>query len=144
MNTYALPALRDKRAEISGKIIALRKQIARHKAELAGLDRTIKLFDPECEPAAIAPRAPRQRLHLFKQGELGRHILDTLRRAGGPLSAKEATAAVCAAIGQADAEAVMLRRVRAGLAYLEGRGETTKVGKGKEARWRLSAVEAQS
>jgi hypothetical protein len=45
MNTYALPALKEKRAVIDGRIISLKKQIARHQKELVSIDTTIALFD---------------------------------------------------------------------------------------------------
>ena len=35
MNTYAIPALKEKRAAIAGRVISLKKQIARHHKELA-------------------------------------------------------------------------------------------------------------
>lgn len=83
MNTYAIPALKEKRAQIAGRVISLKKQIARHHKELASLDATIALFDPAYRVGSIEPRNAPKRSKLFKLGELGRLILDALRRAQG-------------------------------------------------------------
>jgi hypothetical protein len=68
-NKYAFAALRNKRAEIAGRIVALRKQIAKHKTELAKLDGVIALFDPSYRVGPIPAKGARQRSNLFKQGE---------------------------------------------------------------------------
>ena len=72
MNTFAVPALKEKRARIAGRIISLKKQIARHQKELANLDATIVLFDPTYRIGSIKPKRTHRRAKLFKLGELGR------------------------------------------------------------------------
>ena len=83
MNTFAIPALKEKRAQIAGRVISLKKQISRHHKELANLDATISLFDPSYKVGRIKPIRKQQRSKLFKLGELGRLIIDALRRAEG-------------------------------------------------------------
>src|SRR4051795_149393 len=83
-NKYAFAALRDKRAEIAGKIAALHKELAKLQRDLAKVDGVIRLFDPEYRVGDIPAKQPRKRLFLFKHGELGRLILDCLRRAREP------------------------------------------------------------
>ena len=78
--------LRDKRAEIAGRIAALKKQ--------AKLDGVIRLFDPAYQVGDIPAKQAKQRSNLFTHGELGRLILDALRKAGEPLP----TAAIVAYI----------------------------------------------
>ena len=108
MNTYAIPALKEKRASIAGRVISLKKQIARHQKELASLDATIVLFDPSYRVGSIKPKNARKRTKLFKMGD-GRHIMDALRRADGrPLATAEVAAAVAAAIGESKAKAPVL------------------------------------
>ena len=92
MNRFVI--LRDKRAEIAGRIAALKKQIARHKTELAKLDGVISLFDPAYQVGDIPAKRAKERSNLFTHGELGRLILDALRKAGEPLP----TAAIVAYI----------------------------------------------
>src|SRR5882672_4595063 len=119
MNTFAIPALKEKRAHIAGRVISLKKQIARHSKELANLDATIALFDPTYRVGSIKPRNARKRSKLFKQGELGRLILDALRRAGGPLATAEVVEAVTAAIGENKAKGPLIAHsVRSNLLYL--------------------------
>ena len=139
MNTYAIPALKEKRAHIAGRVISLKKQIAKHHKELASLDATIALFDPSYKVGSIKPKRPSKRSKLFKMGELGRLIIDALRRANGvPQSSHEVTAAVSVAIGQGKAsEAVLMATVRSNLAYLARRGSVIKSGDRAALKWGL-------
>jgi len=139
-NKYAFAALKSKRAELTGELKALDKQAKAIKKELAHLDATIRLFDPSFDPRTVKP-AKAARIHLFKQGELGRLILDALRRADGePLSTAAIADAVADAIGQPEARAIIARRVRANLAYMERRqGIVDKSGTREGARWSLSS-----
>ena len=143
MNTFAIPALKEKRAAIAGRIISLKKQIAKHHKELASLDATIVLFEPSYKIGSIKPIRKQQRSKLFKLGELGRLIKDALRRAnGGPLSTHEVVAAVAVAIGEGKtSEAVLRATVRSNLAYMARRGAVTQIGKAKGCKWELSGME---
>ena len=139
MNTFAIPALKEKRAAIAGRIISLKKQITKHHKELARLDATITLFEPSYRIGSIKPIRKQRRSKLFKLGELGRLIKDALRRAnGGPLSTAEVVAAVAVAIGEAKAsEAVLRATVRSNLAYMARRDKVFKLGERGSTKWRL-------
>src|SRR5437763_12295980 len=102
-NKYAFAALRNKRAEIAGRIAALKRQIARHKTELTKLDGVIRLFDPAYQVGSIPAKRAKQRSNPFTHGELGRLILDALRKAAEPLPTGAIVAYVADAIGQPDA-----------------------------------------
>ena len=129
MNTFAIPALKEKRASIAGRVISLIKQIARHQKELASLDATIALFDPSYKVGSIKPKNSRKRAKLFKMGELGRLIMDALRRAGAPLETQNVITAVMAAIGQGESARPVLRSsVRCNLGYLVRKGKVVKQG----------------
>ena len=143
MNTYAIPALREKRAAIAGRIISLKKQIAKHHKELASLDATITLFEPSYRIGSIKPIRKQQRSKLFKHGALGRLCIDALRRAEGvPMSTHDVVAAVAVAIGQGKAsEAVLRATVRSNLDYMARRGKVEKIGKGLGCGWRLRTSE---
>ena len=140
MNTYAIPALKEKRAAIAGRIISLKKQISRHHKELASLDATILLFEPTYKIGSIKPIRKQQRSKLFKLGELGRLIIDALRRADGvPMATRDVVAAVSVAIGEGKAsEAVLAATVRSNLAYMARRGKVLQVGKGVGCMWGLA------
>ena len=139
MNTFAIPALKEKRAHIAGRVISLKKQIIKHKRELASLDATITLFDPSYKVGSIKAIKPNRRSKLFKMGELGRLIIDALRRANGvSQSTSEVTSAVSAAIGQGKtSEAVLFATVRSNLAYLVRRGSVVKSGDRAALKWSL-------
>lgn len=138
MNTFAIPALKEKRAQIAGRVISLKKQIARHHKELANLDATIVLFDPTYRIGSIKPKRTHRRAKLFKLGELGRLCIDALRRAEAPLDTAQVVAAVTLASGQIKAnESLMVATVRSNLAYLARRGKVAQIGKGIGTMWRL-------
>ena len=139
MNTFAIPALKEKRAQIAGRVISLKKQIARHQKELANLDATIALFDPTYRIGSIKPKRTHRRAKLFTHGALGRLCIDALRRAETPLNTSQVVAAVTVAIGQTKAnEAVLAASVRSNLAYLTRRGKVVQIGKGIGTVWRLA------
>lgn len=139
MNSFALSALKEKRAQIAGRVISLKKQIARHQKELASLDATIALFDPTYRIGSIKPKRTQKRAKLFKLGELGRLIIDALRRAEAPLDTAQVVTAVTLASGQIKAnEKLMVATVRSNLAYLSRCGKVTQIGNGIGSKWRLA------
>ena len=139
MNTFAIPALKEKRAHIAGRVISLKKQIIKHKHELASLDATITLFEPTYKVGSIKAIKPNRRSKLFKMGVLGRLIIDALRRAEGTLlDTGQVVAAVTVAIGQGKVSETVLRpTVRSNLAYLARRGSVVKSGDRAALKWGL-------
>ncbi|MEP6827310.1 MAG: hypothetical protein ABJA10_04485 [Aestuariivirga sp.] len=137
MNTYAIPALKEKRAQIAGRVISLKKQISRHHKELANLDATISLFEPSYKIGSIKPIRKQRRSKLFKLGELGRLIMDVMRPSEGqPMATRDIVAGVSLAIGQGkNSEAVLAATVRSNLAYMARRGKVVQVGNGVGCKW---------
>jgi len=138
VNHYGFAALKQKRAEITGRIKTLRQEIQKLENDLAHLDATMRLFDPSYPVESVKPRRA-ERLHLFKQGQLIRLVLDALRHGKKPLSTAEVATYVVKAIGQDEsARPIIHNRVRASLAHLEKvRGLVVKVGERTNARWQL-------
>ena len=90
--------LRTKRDEIFDALERLRRQVEQHRADLAHLDATIRLFDPEAEVTAPEPkRQTRKRNEWFQPGECRRRIHDVLRDAAAPMTTREIVEAVMAA-----------------------------------------------
>jgi hypothetical protein len=145
-NKYAVAALREKRAKIAGEIVQLKKQLAWKQEQLANVDKTLPLFDPDCDPATIPAKRTYTRVHLFKQGELTGSILDALREAGSPLAAADVVSAVLAATGAGEAARKgMAHRVRASLQYLDReRKMVTKEGKGRAVTWALASKSSRA
>ena len=130
-NKYALAALKDKRATLAGEIAELRKQMAWRQEQLGHVDATLRLFDPNADPTKLPGKRPYKHVKLFRQGELGRLILDALRRAGKPVPASDIVTAVLAETGNGESvRATMRQRVRGNLAYQERRGSVVKSGRG--------------
>ena len=97
--THVISALKSKRAELSGILAQLERQVTQHREGLAHIDATILLFDPEAKPGAIKPKAQRRRNVWFGQNECIRAIYDVLRTASEPMTTRAITERIMAAKG---------------------------------------------
>jgi hypothetical protein len=86
---HVIGALRNKRAVLSGTLRQLEQQLAQQRSNLAHLDATMRLFDPEIRPKDIRPRQQRARNAWFRPGECLRLIYDELREATQPATTRE-------------------------------------------------------
>jgi hypothetical protein len=86
---HVISALRNKRAELSGELIAAEKRILQLRDDVANLDRTIRVFDPTAEPHTIQPILRRRKSTLIPRGQCSRAVLDMLRHADDPMTARE-------------------------------------------------------
>lgn len=138
---YALSALKNKRAGIASEIVELERKLRHLRESLVHVDATILLLNPDANPEAIRTKRPVRNVKLFRQGELGRMIVDALRRAGGgPLSTRDIATAVMDAGGHDEsARRALGPRVRGNLSYLHREKKVEKIGAGKVAAWRLIA-----
>jgi len=99
--SHVISGLVDKRSEIAGLIEHHRKEMVRLAGNMAHLDATLKLFVPEIDLRTLRVKRHRARNNLFQPGEMPRFILDTLRRAGTPLTSRTLAEQVIAAKGLA-------------------------------------------
>jgi hypothetical protein len=86
---HVIGALRNKRAELAGTLRQLEQQLARERTNLAHLDATLRLFDPNIRPKDIRPRQPRTHNAWFRHGECLQLIYDELREATQPVTTRE-------------------------------------------------------
>jgi hypothetical protein len=86
---HVIGALRNKRAELAGILRQLEQQLVQQREDLAHLDATMRLFDPEIRPKDIRPKQPRTRNVWFRPGECLRLIYDALREATQPVTTRE-------------------------------------------------------
>ena len=86
---HVLGALRNKRAELAGTLHQLEQQLVQQRANLAHLDATMRLFDPDVRPKDIRAKQPRERNAWFRPGECLRLIYDELREAAQPVTTRE-------------------------------------------------------
>jgi hypothetical protein len=139
---HVISALRGKRAEVAGLIFDLERQIAQHRADLVHLDGVLRLYQPERDPAEIRPKQVRGRNRYFNPGELSRLCREAFRDAEEPLSAREIVAAVVAAKGFDAGDRVLSHAigdlVKATLSPMRRRGIVTKIGVGRDVRWKLA------
>ena len=86
---HVIGALRHKRAELAGMLRQLEQQLVQQRANLAHVDATMRLFDPDVRPKDIRPKQLRERNAWFRQGECLRLIYDELREATQPATTRE-------------------------------------------------------
>jgi hypothetical protein len=141
---HVVPALRLKRAEISGHIRDLEKRIARQRANLANLDATIRLFSPGTNPDSIPPKRTYRRTRYFAHNEPSRLTQDTLWTALRPLAAAEIAGAVMQAKGMPADDAafreIVAERALTVLRRLAKRGAAVKSGTSRNAQWALAPI----
>jgi hypothetical protein len=89
---HVISALREKRAELSGELIAAERRILQLRDDISSLDRTIRVFDPTAEPHTIRPILRRKKPTLISRGQCSRAVLDMLRHADNPMTAREIAA----------------------------------------------------
>src|SRR6202041_2861891 len=89
--THVIGALRHKRAELAGVLRQLEQQLVQQRANLAHVDATMRLFDPDIRPKDIRPKQQRTHNAWFRPGECLRLIYDELRDAIEPLTTRELT-----------------------------------------------------
>ena len=138
---HVVSALRAKRAEISGYLKELEKQVHIWRTYLVHIDASIKIFSPGTNPEAIPPRRTYRRSGYFQRGEFARLCLDELRKANGPVSTADLAKGIMAAKRlPPDDPALLATFNEKALVYLRGlvkRGTVVKTGISRDARWRL-------
>jgi hypothetical protein len=86
---HVICGLRKKRSELGGVVNQLEQCLEQHRADLAHLDATMRLFDPDIRPQEIRPKRQRARSAWFRPGECLRLIYDELRDAPQPVTTRE-------------------------------------------------------
>jgi hypothetical protein len=75
---HVISALSNKQAELAGIVSQLERRLGQQQANLAHLDATMRLFDPDIRPNKIRPKQQRARSAWFRLGECLRLIYDEL------------------------------------------------------------------
>jgi hypothetical protein len=137
-------ALTEKRAEVSGIIADLEERTRQARADLAHIDATLRLFDPDVKIGAIRAKQPaKARSGPFAPGEISKRCREALRDAKEPLAAETIVRAAMADKGlPVDDKAMRIAMIRSflwALHRLHVEGQVQKVGHGLGARWALPA-----
>jgi hypothetical protein len=137
---HVISALREKRAELSGELIAVEKRILQLREDISSLDRTIRVFDPTAEPHAIRPVLRRKKPTLIPRGQCSRAVLDILRHAECPMTAREIAGQLTAGyqIDASNIEAMnaLIAKVRNTLTRQKGLASEVR---GDAKAWRVEA-----
>ena len=102
---------------------------------VAGIDVTLRLFDPSANPADIKPKRTYKRRTSFARRELPCRVADEVCKASTPLSA-HAIAALIAAGKGIEGEEAIARQVSATLNGILQRGAVVRTGENGAALWR--------
>ena len=95
-DTHVVSGLKAKRIQIASQIESLQGQIGNAVIALDHVEASLRLFDPDVDLAALAPRKVAQVLYDHR-GDTGRIILETLRTSMRPIT----TAQICEAVMKA-------------------------------------------
>jgi hypothetical protein len=144
MTDLAVAALARKRAELAGEIRLAEERLDQLRADVLHLDAAIRIIDPGYHVDAIVPRVRRQRREWFGNGELLRMVLETLRKAPEPLTAREVAVALMERRGfdATDAATVRLveKRVDATVRRREGLVERVVYGP-RSVGWKVATAD---
>jgi hypothetical protein len=94
--THVISALRSKRAELDGELRQTEKRIIQLRADLQSIDGAIRVFDPSLAPQTIRPKLKRAAPTHFRHGQFSKAVLDTIRRATGPMTVREIASQIVA------------------------------------------------
>ena len=141
MNVHTIAALVERRREIAGELDKAQATVQQLHADLASLDAVIRQFDPDYDVGAIRPKYRRQP-SAAEFGSMSRAVLDTLRRAGEPLAAKEIASRIIAERGLNAADRAlaraMVKRVGMALRYQRTNGMVEEIQSDKGASlWKI-------
>ena len=136
----AVPFLVRLHADLGGRILENRKEAARLAESMKHVEAVIRLFDPAYDTRRISVRRRYKGNPWFKRGTILRHALDVLRKAQGPLTAREITEAMLTAKGVSGATPKAMRGLIASVqtSLQNHDGKTVgRVGEGMPGRWRI-------
>jgi hypothetical protein len=89
LSKQALHTLTQLHSELAGKIEGNRKQGDKLRLQMMQVEAVMKMLNPDVNLRAIAVKRRNQGNPWFKRGTLYRAVVDALRRAEKPLSARE-------------------------------------------------------
>lgn len=137
----AVPFLVRLHADLGGKILENRKEAKRLAEAMQHVEAVIRLFDPAYNVARIAARRRYKGNGIFKRGTILRHALDVLRKAQGPLTAREITERLLSerrATLTPKAMRSLIASVQTSLQNHNGK-TVNRVGEGQPGRWSVVA-----
>lgn len=138
MNDFVLPGLVKRRAMLAGRLEATNAEAARLHADIAAVDGVIRQIDPSYKVDAIAAKRPRS-VAAEAFADMGRAVLDVLRREGRPVTLPEVARRIVALRGLDPSSGAVLAAIEgsAGRALRHQRSLGTVRNPRKEGRLAL-------
>ncbi len=139
----AVPFLVRLHADLGGRILENRKDAKRLAESMKHVEAVIRLFDPAYNVRGIACRRRYKGNGVFKRGTILRHALDVLRKAPGPLTAREITEAMLVGRGVSGVTPKAMRGLIASVqtSLQNHDGKTIKrAGEGLPGRWVIAPI----
>jgi hypothetical protein len=141
----AVSALRNRRADIAGRIVMHENEVAKLRAELVHLDAVMRMFDPATNPDDLpALRRWPYKTEWFARGEISQRVYEAIRT-GAPLTpTRLADEAITAKRIEAPDRATrrdIIARFSNMLYTLARRGDLVKIGHGPGAHWKVAPKE---
>jgi hypothetical protein len=124
-DVHVMNALTTKRGELVGEIEDRRRQVKQLGEELAHLEATMRLFDPQWVLDRVPVGRRSRRRQFFRSGECQRLVLEALREAEAAIEEEALVAALLRAKGledQAEALPVIRKTALAVLRHLASKG----------------------
>ena len=137
MTDVVLSGLVKRRASLAGELEAARSKVRQRHADIAAVDAVIRQLDPAYPVDTIATKRPRA--NAGTTADMGRAVLDVLRRAGAPLALPEVARRIVAQRGLDPSSGAVLAAIEssAGRALRHQRSLGTVRNPRKEGRLAL-------
>jgi hypothetical protein len=133
----ALHTLGQLHSELAGKLLANAREARRLRTSMLQVEAVMKMLDPAFNLKAIAPKRRNVGNPWFKRGTLFRGVIDTLRRATGPMTARQIADTLLDGKKPEATRKQAIDLQAAILAALRKRNGQGVTGEGAPARWRL-------
>lgn len=140
LTKQALYTLSQLHSELAGKLSANQRETKRLQLAIFQVEAVMKLLSPDVNLRLIAPKRRNTGNPWFKRGTLARAVIDVLRRATAPMTAREISDALIAGKTPEATRKQAIDLQAAVLAALRKRNGGAVVGLGAPARWRLTDV----
>jgi hypothetical protein len=137
LSKQALHTLGQLHGELAGKLSANQREAKRLRTSMLQVEAVMKMLDPAVNIRLIAPKRRNTGNPWFKRGTLYRSVVDVLRRATSPMTAREISDALLAGKTPVPSRKQEEALQAALLAALRVRNGKTVVGEGSPAKWQL-------
>jgi len=124
--THVMSALRDKYAELLGRLKKHEKEAEALRVDLAHVEASIRMFKPDWDEKSVRGKRPRKPSRWPKSGQGVQLTLEILRTAGEPMTAHDIAIEAMMRCGMPTDDGIVVKAVASGLRS----GLRRRIGKG--------------